>query len=321
MDACAEARCRAVILFDRDLPSGGARNIESATQLASLIAHVRARLGQGVIVAIDQEGGKVARLSPSKGFAVAPSAEEFAALPDEAQRAVAAAQARQLGRFGIDLNFAPCVDVARAYGCSVIEGLGRAYSMDAQAVVRCARVVIEAHLAEGVTACIKHFPGHGGASGDSHVTLPDITDSHDSAIDLASYEALIPAYAARGLCVMVGHLAHDRIDSARPASLSSAWIDGLLRQSLRFGGLVVTDSLDMGALRSFGAPDRCAALALAAGADLVVDANNGRGDARPCPAPAMARAIRRAIDKGDLEEDRVVLAAERIDAVARDGVR
>lgn len=316
LDACVAARCRAVILFERDLPSRSGRNIESPTQLGALVAHVKERLGGGTVVAIDQEGGRVARLSPLRGFGVAPSAREFAAAPPNAQLAVAAAQARQLSRLGIGLNFAPCVDVARTPGCPVIEGLERAYSDDAGVVAACARIVVGAHEAEGVAACLKHFPGHGGAGADSHVRLPDITSIHDPSVDLAPYEAVLPERSAETLCVMAGHLAHARIDEGRPASISGAWLDGLLRASMGYRGVIVTDSLDMGALRAFGSPERCAALALAAGADLLVDANNSPGPARACPAPAMAGAILRAVERGEVGGERVEAAAARIDALA-----
>jgi len=307
LDACAEARVGGVILFDRDLPTGGPRNIESPSQLTELIAHLRTRLGRGLIVAIDQEGGGVARLGPAHGFRQSRPAAELAPIEPAQRLAEARAEADQLAAAGIDLNFAPCVDLDLA--CPVISGRRRAFADDPHRVTECAREVLTAHAAAGVAACIKHYPGHGSAAGDTHLGLVDITGTHTDR-ELEPFRALAPIAPA----VMVGHLLDRRVDPDLPASLSPAHI-ARLRDGLGFRGAIISDSIDMDALAH--EPGEAAVLGLRVGVDLVVHGVNRPGDPIPCPAPAMAAAARRAVEDGMLPAARVAEAAARADRLVR----
>ncbi len=317
LDACRAARCKGVILFDRDLPTGGARNIESPRQLGELIGFLQSALGEDALIAIDQEGGRVARLQPERGFEEHISAASFAELPAEQRAAWADRQARQLARLGVHLNFAPCVDLALSDDPRSVLAGGRAYGADPGIVARCARAVIVAHRRAGVFACLKHFPGHGSAALDSHLALPDVTDSFTAELELAPYRALLGAGADPGVGVMTAHLLHRGYDADLPASLSPAITSGLLRDDLRFEGVVITDSLDMAAIADRWSAGEAAALALIAGADLTLDACNHRGSVRPCPAVEMAEGIARAIRLGTLPENRVRESAARVARVAR----
>ncbi len=314
LDACVEARCRAIVLFDRDMPSGGPRNVESPGQLRDLIAFVRETLGQGTIVAVDQEGGSVQRLRAASGFVESPSASDFAAMAPDRRTAEADALARQLGDLGIDLNFAPCADVAINLESPIIASRGRTFGSDPEVVIACAVAVRDAHHRAGVSPCVKHFPGHGSARGDSHRGLPDITDVWDEAVELAPFAALLKADSP--VCCMTAHLLHRVVDAEFPASLSRAWTTGVLRDRLRFAGVVVTDSLDMRAVADRFPTGEAAALAIAAGADLALDANNMPGASRVCPATEMASAIARAIEDGRIEREAVANSARRVDAMA-----
>ncbi|MEO1511265.1 MAG: glycoside hydrolase family 3 N-terminal domain-containing protein, partial [Planctomycetota bacterium] len=186
--ACASVGVRAVLLFDRDVASGRARNVIGRDQLRGLTAHIRSRLGADTIIAVDQEGGRVQRLGPDHGFAAHPSAAEFAGMPPRDRVAAADRLAAELADVGINLNLSPCVDIGD--GSPVIGGLGRSFGGDPDAVVECASAVIVAHRGRGIGCALKHFPGHGSAPGDSHKTLPDITRSFDPGRDLAPYRAL-----------------------------------------------------------------------------------------------------------------------------------
>lgn len=310
LDDCLAARCRAVVLFDRDVPSGGARNIESPTQVRELIAFLRETLGDGTLVAIDQEGGAVQRLRAGRGFVESPSAAAFAAMTALDRAASATALARQLASLGIDLNFAPCVDLAIDPASPIIAAKERSFGADGAVVVAMAREALAAHRAACVAACVKHFPGHGSAGADSHLGLPDVTAVWRER-ELAPFAAL----AGDTPAVMTGHLLHRGVDDDQPASLSREWTTGVLRGRLGFGGAVVTDSLDMRAIRDrFGAGE-AAARALRAGADLALDANNMPGEPRACPAGEMAGAIARAVERGDLAPERVAASARRVDAL------
>jgi beta-N-acetylhexosaminidase len=283
-----------------------------------LIAHIRETLGPGTIVAIDQEGGSVQRLRAARGFVESPSAAEYARMTDEERALAVSALAGQLASLGIDLNFAPCVDVAINADSSIIARRGRSFGADPAEVTRLAREIVEAHRAAGVTPCLKHFPGHGSAASDSHIGLPDITGVWDESRELAPFAALISSSAP--LAVMTAHLLHRGVDAGFPASLSRAWTTGVLRERLGFDGVVVTDSLDMRAIADRWPSGEAAALALMAGADLALDANNMPGPARACPALEMAGAIRRALDSGALSEDALRRSAARVEAITRRGV-
>ena len=323
LDACAVAGVGAVILFDVDVPEwrrrcahgedeeqarrGAVRNVVDAEQLRGLIAHLRARLGDDLLVAVDQEGGRVARLHPRRGFEPDPSAVEFAALAPAARRAAAARHAERLRTLGFDLDFAPCVDLALDPDNAIVAGLERAYGADPARVIACARTVLEAHRSAGVAACLKHFPGHGSGRADSHLGAVDVTATWQRDRELAPYHAL----ASRpGLAVMVAHVDHHGLDPERPASLSSAVVEGLLRGAVGFGGVVVSDAVDMRAITRRWTPEEATVLAVDAGVDLVVHGFNFDQDPDdPHPAPALVEALHRALDEGRIRGGRMRVEA------------
>lgn len=319
--ACERAHVRGVILFDVDLPTrdrGGLRNIESPAQVKDLIAHIKATLGAGTIVGIDQEGGRVARLRPERGFRASKSAAELGAMSAEARRAEAGAEAAQLAELGIDLNFAPCVDLGDHAENPIITRLGRALGAEPGDVAARARDVVEAHLAAGVIPCLKHFPGHGSTTVDSHLDLPDITLTWNPYRDLNPFRVMAAAFPR--VPIMTGHLLHRFTDAEHPASLSRAMTSDLLRGACGFGGVIVTDSIDMGAITRRWAVHEAGVMALKAGADLVLHGFNSREQAPDAmhPAPAMAAAIRAAIDTGGIEVESLRVSAARVDAMCPD---
>ena len=277
LDACVRAGVRMVILFDRDVATGGERNVRSPEQVRSLTDHVRSRLGDA-LVAIDQEGGRVQRLTPTHGFAGWPSARVFASLSDEEQSAQSRAMARALRDSGIDLNFAPCVDVDVHHRSPVIGALERSFSAEPGEVSDCAARVVRAHREAGIACVLKHFPGHGSASADSHHDLVDISRTWEPERELAPYHSLM----AERVGVMTGHLLLDALDADRPASLSHAMTTGLLRDELGFAGPVFTDALDMEGVRARWSLEETIRLSVEAGADVLVHAcNAARGEYAP----------------------------------------
>lgn len=304
---------RGVILFDHDIAGNHRRNIYSPAQLTRFIADLRHELGEGIIVAIDQEGGAVSRLGRERGFLPSVSAAEFARWEEIDQRQHARRGARQLAELGIDLNFAPCVDLAIEPASPVITARGRSYGVDPDMVARCAQIVIDAHREQGVRCCIKHFPGHGSALLDSHNDLCDITDTHRDE-ELGVYRRLI-GDNGDAVAVMCGHLMHRGIDADLPASLSGAHIGGVLRGRMGFGGVVVTDSMDMRAIRDHFGEGESAALAIGAGCDLVLDGLNAPGYREPGTPARIADAIGAAIGQGRIPggEERLYASRARVD--------
>ena len=289
LDLCARRHVRGVILFDKDANTGGVRNIVNPQQTKKLIAHIKQRLGPGTIVSVDQEGGAVARLKEEAGFAPHVSAEEYATMDVAARERVRHRQAGQLASLGFNLVFAPCVDVNVNPDCAIIGAKGRSFSDESEVVIRCAQEWMRAYRQQGVMTCLKHYPGHGSATGDTHEGLVDITDTFDSERELAPYRTLV----REAPMVMVGHLADRNVDAALPASLSRAHIKRL--RGLEFGGVIATDALDMRAIEDNWGIEEAAARAVEAGVDLLIHAGNAPGVASGCAADELHRAVARAL--------------------------
>ena len=329
LSRCAEAGVGGVILFDVDVPTArrleaegvprdqararATRNILGAEALRELIAHLRRRLGEDLLVAIDQEGGAVARLSAARGFDPGVSARTFASLTDEERQRVAARQARQLAVLDIDLNFAPCVDLALEPSSSIIAQVGRSYGAAEAEVIACAKHVLEAHIAAGVGTCLKHFPGHGSASGDTHLGLVDIARTWQPDRELEPYRALA---GRQGVAVMMSHVVHAGLDPEHPLSMSAEAIGGMLRTELGFDGVVATDSIDMRAVLGRFSREDAAVRSVAAGVDLVVDAVN-LGDVDEHPAPDLVRALREAVERDRVPGgwDRIAKSQHRLNEI------
>jgi len=252
-----------------------ARNVQSPQQVAALtneLQQIALESGHpGLFIAIDQEGGRVARLTEATGFTEFPSAMAVTATgdPHNAYR-MAAAMAAEMRAVGINVDFAPDLDVNNNPSNPVI-GI-RSFSSDPQKVIEYGLAFAQGLQDNGVLAFGKHFPGHGDTSVDSHIDLPLVP--HDRArldqIELAPFKAAIAADFAG---IMSAHVTFPAIDSTPglPATLSRPVLTGLLREELGYEGLIVTDSLEMGALAAHGWPPPVGApLALAAGADLLL---------------------------------------------------
>jgi len=252
-----------------------ARNVDSPRQVAELTnALQRAALESGhpgLLIAIDQEGGRVARLTENKGFTEFPGAMAIAATGDvENARRVAQALAVEMRAVGINTDFAPDLDVNNNPANPVI-GI-RSFGSDPARVAACGVAFLEGLQAEGVLAFGKHFPGHGDTGVDSHVELPLVP--HDRArLEAVEFVPFKAAMAADVAGIMSAHVTFPAIDATPglPATLSPKVLTGLLRDEMGYGGLLVTDSLEMGALAQSGYPvPLAAATALEAGADLLL---------------------------------------------------
>lgn len=256
-----------------------ARNVESPAQVARLTnemqASARAGGGIGLFVAVDQEGGRVARLTTSKGFTEFPGAMAIGASARDVSgaaangRRVAAAMAAEMRAIGINTDFAPDLDVNNNPANPVI-GV-RSFSSDPSRVAALGVAFAEGLQATGVLAFGKHFPGHGDTGTDSHLNLPVVGHARPrlDAVEFVPFKAAIAANVAG---IMSAHVSFPTIEPAGlPSTLSTKVLTGLLRNELHFDGLVVTDSLEMGALAQSGHPvPPAAAEALKAGADLLL---------------------------------------------------
>jgi beta-N-acetylhexosaminidase len=270
-------RVGGVVLFDRDLAlKSDRRNIRSPRQVRELITSLQEAAAVPLLVAVDQEGGKVARLKKVLGFPQAPPARTLGEADDpKVTRRYAGSTAVALAEAGFTLNFAPVVDLDVNPQNPIIGRLDRSYSPDAAVVIRHARAVVEAHREHEIACCLKHFPGHGSSRGDSHLGFTDVSDTWEP-MELEPFRALIAAGLADA--VMTAHVFNRRVDPEFPASLSKATIDGLLRREMGFLGVVISDDLDMKAISAEYEREKVLELALNAGNDILLIANNSAYD-------------------------------------------
>lgn len=260
------------------------RNVGTPAQLRALTAAIRDILGEATPILIDQEGGRVARLRLPHWPEFPPPAT-FENGPAEAARANAEALARICLATGLDVICAPCLDLRLAGAHDVIGD--RAFSADPAEVARLGAAWVAGLRAGGATPVLKHIPGHGRATLDSHLALPVVTaDRATLAEDFAPFCAL----AAPDLWAMTAHILYPALDAARCATLSPLVISEVIRGEIGFTGVLISDDLAMKALD--GTPGALAAGALAAGCDAVLHCSGVLAESAAvlaaCPAPARA---------------------------------
>jgi beta-N-acetylhexosaminidase len=300
-----------VILFDRDQLTGADRNVLSPKQVTALVADLRAAAGgRGMIVGVDQEGGIVTRLGPYHGFPAVASEAEIGRGTVAAARTWAKGIARTLASVGVDLNFAPVVDLDVNPRSPAIGGLDRSFSADPDVVVAMATAEIEAHRAVGIRTTLKHFPGIGSSTTNTDFGVADVTKTW-TRTELEPFRRLIAAGTAD--LVMAGHVVNGQLDAKHPASLSKAVVTDLLRGELGWDGVVVTDDLQAAAIvKAFGR-DEAILLALEAGNDLLLFANQQTYD--PKIVGHVVGVIAAAVAAGRIEQSRIEQAWNRVQRV------
>jgi len=257
------------------------RNYENKTQLQHLISQIRSARAGELLIAVDHEGGRVQRFR--EGFTAIPPMRRFGELYDsDADLAchllmdTCCLIASELAACDVDFSFAPCVDIDHEVS-SVIGD--RALHCKADGVVALARAAIGGFRQGGMAAVIKHFPGHGSVSSDTHHGFA--TDSRDYeqivATDMVPFSRLI----AEAPAVMPAHVIYSSVDEL-PASLSTFWQSHVLRQRLGFNGAIVSDDLSMGAATGIAHQSETALLAIRAGTDLALICNDPDAAARAC---------------------------------------
>lgn len=309
--AVAGGRVGGVILFDRDVTTGGERNIRSPEQVRRLTATLRAAAPGPLFIAVDQEGGQVRRLRPQKGFSDLPSAQRLGQGSAAATREAATLLGEELAGLGIDVDLAPVADVDSNPLNPAIGRLGRAFSSDPAAVARHALAFGEGLARSGVIPVLKHFPGQGCARDDSHLGLTDISQCWDGATDLFPYAEILRA-GWPGM-IMPGHLFHAGLDPNLPATLSPMVITGLLRQGLGWQGVVISDDLQMRAIVGRYGLRESILLAVRAGVDILLYGNNLEWE--DGLADKTFAALRALVEDGSIPVERIRRSWERISAL------
>jgi beta-N-acetylhexosaminidase len=293
-----EAGLGGIVLF--------ARNCPDLDTVVALTESAR-RLGPDVLILLDHEGGRVHRLPPP--FTRFPSAAAVGRAGDpELAAAVARAMARELRAAGLDSGLAPVLDCLTDPGSVAIGD--RAYASDPETVAACGAAFVEAALAEGLIPVAKHFPGHGRTPVDSHLALP-VVDAPLAELEGTELLPFRRALAAGCPAVLVAHVRYPALDPDWPASMSSEVIGALLRRRMGFAGLVLSDDLEMKAVRTEWGVGGAAVRFLQAGGDLALVCREA--EARD----EGLNAVRHALDDGVLVPEGLVPGRERRAALRR----
>jgi beta-N-acetylhexosaminidase len=287
-----------IILFAKNI----ADSESWISELGELIADAKKAINRDFIfVSVDHEGGRVQRFpKPVTSF---PYAKNWKGHWEDVGRAMGL----ELGALGVNLNFAPVLDIhseesnpvigPRAFGCTVEEVIAGAIPYK------------KGLESQGVLSCAKHFPGHGATTSDSHFELPVLNDSLEtlSCRELASFREY---FLENPTLVMVAHVRYPALDNENPATLSSAIITDLLRDKMGYQGTVISDDLEMSALADLG-PDEKAKRFILAGGDILLEGNPKNTSALPI-AEQMAEGIRQALIAGEISESQLLESQNRI---------
>lgn len=260
--------CGGIILFEKNLSMDNPRK-----RVSEIVQYAQSKSKIPLLISIDEEGGRVNRLKPRYGFPKTVSAQYLGQLDQEDSTfKYAFRTAQTLHSLGINVNFAPTVDVNINPENPVIGRVGRSYSADAQRVSRHAGIVVRAHDSLGITTVLKHFPGHGSSTSDTHLGIADVTSSWKFE-ELFPYENLMDQGQVRA--IMTAHIVNGYLDDSKvPATLSPKIINGILRGFMNYEGVVFSDDMQMWAIsKEYGMHDALR-MSLNAGVDVVLFGNN-----------------------------------------------
>jgi len=267
LEAYADRHLGGVIIFEKNITKKRSKH-----QLKILIDEIQRMSQIPSFVAIDEEGGKVNRLKPVYGFHETKSAKYLGNINNlDSTYYYAKLTSDLLKELGININFAPTVDLAVNKN-NFINTAERSFGRDSDRVFFHARNFIKAHEENDIITVLKHFPGHGSSTTDTHKEFTDITDSW-VVEELFPYHKLINEEKAYG--VMTSHVVHGKIDDKMlPATLSEKVVEKLLREFLDYEGVVFSDDMQMGAITKHYGLDDAVTLAINAGVDVLIFSNN-----------------------------------------------
>lgn len=300
-----------VILFDKDVTSNSSRNIQSPEQLKKLCGQLQSAAPGFLFIGIDQEGGQVRRLRPQKGFMDLPSAQAMGQSSSHETYALAEKLGKELHDLGVNVDLAPVADVDTNPFNPAIGRLGRAFNSDAVLAAQHALAFGQGLAKADVIPTLKHFPGQGCASKDSHLEAMDVSDCWNANVDLLPYAEIIKA-GWPGM-IMIGHILHKELDASLPASLSQNIIDGLLREGLGWRGVVISDDLQMKAASQGRDLKEIIYLAVQAGNDILLFGNNLEWDGEL--ADKVWRSLNELVAENRLSESRIRESWRRISAL------
>lgn len=270
-----------VILFDKDVSTGlYGKNLKNQSQIKQLVrqlnryATANSLNGNEIslFIAVDYEGGAVDRLTKIEGCMSTLTAAELAHLSNDALNEELSQMATTIQDLGFNLNFAPVVDLDLNNQQGIIGKLKRSFSDDPEMVARIAAQFVDVFARHGIACCYKHFPGHGSATGDTHEGFVDVTDTFDTN-ELVPYHRLLKN-SSKPIMVMTAHVINRHLDSTGlPATLSHEILTGLLRETVGYDGVIISDDLQMQAISNHYSLEDSLCLTINAGADMVIFGN------------------------------------------------
>jgi len=295
-----------IILFEKNVP----RTSAAFAPLKKIIWTYQQAAPTPLLVAIDQEGGKVNRLKEKYGFTRSITAQEMGrAMTLDSVRFYAEATAATLAGLGINVNFAPVVDLGVNRENTVIYKVGRAFSPNADSVALLAAEYIAPHRRFGVITVLKHFPGHGSSMADTHFGVADVTSSWTPA-ELIPYEKLIGSGMTDA--IMSAHIVNRKLEpKGYPGTLSSRMIDSLLRRNYHFDGVVFSDDMQMHAITKQYGLEEAIRLSITAGVDILCFSNNIAGSEERT-VDKVHSIIRKHVETGRIRRERVDEAYRRV---------
>ncbi len=299
-----------VVLFDFDIPSNSfPRNIETPEQTRKLIKDLKELARSDLFIAIDAEGGYVNRLKEEYGFVKIESPQVMGKSDPQNTFLNASLLGIELGDLGFNLNFAPVIDVNINKNNPVIGALERSFSEDPVKVYEHAVRFIDAMNKYNIIAAVKHFPGHGSSTEDSHMGLTDITDTYYEEIELFPYAKLIEDNKTD--MIMTAHIMNTDIDPDNPATLSSIFLKGILKGRLKYEGIIVSDDMQMGAITHYFGFEESIIKAINAGCNLLIYSNNNQ-EYEDDLAQKVVETIRNAVMEGKIDEEEIINSYNKI---------
>jgi beta-N-acetylhexosaminidase len=310
----AQYNLGAVILFDYNpVDKNKPKNIATKTQLASLTKELQECSADGkLLIAVDQEGGKVQRLKSKYGFyGKFPKASDVIKMDQSKIKETYRQMSRELKSVGINYDLAPVVDLDINMKNHVIHGLGRSFGKDPEVVADYASTFIDAMHSNGVLTSIKHFPGHGSSVGDTHKGFVDVTNLWQK-VELEPYRLL----KDKADTVMVAHVFNKKIDAKYPASLSYETVTKMLRWKLGYHGVVITDDLQMGAISQKYGLKNTLKLAINAGDDILLIGNQ-LDPKKTVSTKKLVDTIMTLVQSGEVTEESINKAYKRIQGLKK----
>lgn len=304
----AEGKVGGVVLYEKNIARSN-----SSENLKKLVFDIQKNASIPLFISIDEEGGLVHRMKAKYGFVDIPSAAYLGKINHtDTTYKVTKQLTDVLYQHGIDLNYAPDVDLAINPTNPVIAKLGRSFSADHEVVSQHALACIKAHHSSKVRTVIKHFPGHGSSTTDSHKGITDVTNLWN-VVEIFPYYDLIKSGQVDG--IMTAHIINCRLDSlCLPATLSKTIITGILRNMLNYDGVVFSDDMQMYAISKNYGLENAIKLSINAGVDVIMFANNvNANDQRS--ATEVFTLIKKLVQDGEISKERVDKAYQRIMAL------